>query len=104
MGLGLSLPPTPISARWLPAGKRLYVTFDQSLVDGVLDRTNWQYRYANRLYVPVVCGAVGNEVQMGAFSGMLNPGPNVVSYYPPPFDVTNLDLLPAPGFVDFPIP
>lgn len=56
------------------------------------------------MYPAVVpCTASGKVVtcQMGA--GVLDAGPDIVDYRPPPFDVVSSFGVPAAGFLDFPL-
>jgi hypothetical protein len=53
----------------------------------------------------VLAALESNErVRLTLAAPMLDPGPDVVSYDPPPFDVVSVGgLVPAPAFTDFPV-
>lgn len=78
--------------------------FDQALVPGVLDFANWSWRYNNVRFNATDAAALSNRVTVNGTAGAADPGANVCSFSPPPFDVTNAALTPAPAFADYPIP
>lgn len=80
------------------------MTFSCDLVSGPLDPTNWFARYGGYGLTPLAANAVGSEVVMTVLSGASNPGADIVSYSPPPFDVVAAYRpIPAVAFADFPL-
>lgn len=82
------------------------VTFCHNLVPGVIDPTNWSGRFAARLFtagsaVVTFAGVALINLVLGA----ADPGPDVVTFAPPPFDLLSdtARQIPAPAFTDFPI-
>lgn len=77
--------------------------FDQLLKPGSLDAANWSWRYGNLRFVPTAAVAIAARVTVDATAGPGDPGPDVCSYDPPPFDVRSLDDVAAVAFAAFPI-
>lgn len=75
------------------------------LLPGPLNPGNWFLRATNVNYAGgVPCTAGGPFVTCTMAAGLPFPGPDVVNYGPPPFDVVTLgDLEPADPFNDFPL-
>lgn len=94
-------PPIPIAASFVDPV--LTVQFDRQLQPGLLDEGNWVFRWANDLYFVLDATAVADTVVCNSVPDVLDPGPDVVSYSPPPFDVISLLGTPAAAFSDFPI-
>jgi hypothetical protein len=80
------------------------VTFDKPLVAGVLNAGNWFVRVGGNSYGITSAISLIPAVLLTLGAPVLNPGPNVVSYSPPPFDVLSSgSLVPAEAFSDFPV-
>ena len=82
------------------------VTFSHNLVPGLIDPTSWSGRFTDRLFtvdsaVVTAAGVALTNMLLGA----ANPGPDVVSWSPPPFDLLSdtARQVPAAAFADFPI-
>lgn len=101
------VPPLPTSAA-IFAGPpiRIHVVFDALLRRQSLNRANWTARILGRNFNVTTAGVSPDRtfIALPGTLGTPNPGPNVVSYAPPPSDVvgllTGLDVL---AFTDFPI-
>lgn len=79
------------------------VQFSTSLTLGPLDTGNWFVRVGNRSQTIFTAVASAPDlVLLTSIGSGPNPGPDVVSYSPPPFDVIGPPG-PAPAFSDFPI-
>jgi hypothetical protein len=93
--------PVPVNAMWESGTAEIAVLFDQPLMDGPLEASNWSYQ------PPELPTIVAAEVIEGNVLLTLNGPPaqvNSVSYSPPPFDVVGADGgEPAEGFSDFPV-
>jgi len=73
-------------------------------VPGVLEHENWFARINGRLYSFNAAVAAGSRVSLaGAVDTGPDPGPDVVHYMPPPFDVQTPAGGLAAAFNDFPI-
>lgn len=83
----------------------LDVEFDRRLRPGALDFNNWSLRANNtRRLGEFPCTAAGFHVTCFIGGGILQAGPDIVDYLPPPFDVDSLsDDAPAEAFADFPL-
>lgn len=82
------------------------ITFDQPLgPDPALDTDNWFVRLSNQAYRRDAAVAAGDAVVLTLGLAIPDPGPNVVSFSPPPFDVLAAapSFKPAPAFSDFPL-
>lgn len=80
------------------------MVFDRFLEDGALDPFNWQIRETAQLRTGAhPCTAAGKVVTCEMAAGILNLGPDIVNYSPPPFDVRSRHDLPAAGFINFPL-
>jgi hypothetical protein len=80
------------------------VDFNLALVAGPLDFGNWTFRLTNHRYLVTVATAAAAHIDCGgAIDTGADPGPDAISYFPPPFDVRT----PAGGladlFTDYPI-
>lgn len=99
-------PPVPIFATFAQTAKILTVTFDRRLTTAVLDGTNWDARVLGvHLSGPLGPGmTAAGSVVTGRLTGFLpDPGPDVCSFSPPPFDVLSDKGLPAAAFVNYPL-
>lgn len=83
----------------------MVINFDKDLVGvGALDLANWTVRWNNLVWTVSAALAVGNQVQLAGAAGAGNPGADVVSFAPPPFDVLTLENdRPVVAFTDFPL-
>jgi len=96
-----NLLPVPILATW--TSPKCTVTFSQALTPGPLDTGNWFVRVGGRSQTIFLAAAVApDKAELTSIGSGANPGPDVVSYSPPPFDVTG-PTGDAPAFSDFPI-
>lgn len=87
---------------------RVGVTFSENLTPGILNPANWSIRWLGFSAPPtgasVAAPGPGAVVQLVPGLGVPDPGPDAVTFTPPPFDVTALvDSAPAQGFVGFPL-
>jgi hypothetical protein len=100
-------PPVPIAAEYNTIFGQGLVTFSMPLNHAVVDGANWFVRTNNQEYAIHTAEAGIPLVDQVFIRGGLvgpNPGPNVVSFSPPPFDVTaGPRNVPAPAFADFPL-
>jgi hypothetical protein len=80
----------------------LTVTFDQAIVPGVLDASNWWWWKNNVLNAPLNAVASGSTVVLTNPGSSLSPHVAEVHYDPPPFDVRNQENYLADAFV-FPV-
>ena len=101
-GFEPAAPPLPVSASWNPLIRRLLVKFDQQLVPGAVNALNWVIFTPGQWFRGTASSAFGDSVSIAM--ALIGPwfGPSSVSFSPPPFDVLNLDYVPAAGFVGFP--
>lgn len=83
----------------------LAVTFDQPLAaDPALDAGNWSARADGDIRAGVSAATAGDQVVVVTSPAGPNPGPDVVTFTPPPFDVLSAaGGLPAAGFADYPL-
>ena len=78
--------------------------FDQPLVPGVVDHTNWALDFGEQVWSPTYAIATASYVTIVFEAGGPNGPFNVCSYHPPPFDVLSLATgTPAPAFSNFPV-
>ena len=97
-------PPVPDAACfWLiPAG--VLVHFDQPLLPGdTWNVANWFVRWNNQEWPVTKVTTLGAQVALDLGLAFLNLGADVVSYSPPPFDVTGLHDNPVEAFADYPL-
>lgn len=80
------------------------MTFDRPLIGGVSNKNNWFVRQ-NNFKQPVQAPPIiaGNQVTALTNFPVLDIGPDVVTFTPPPFDVVATNGLPAAAFADFPL-
>lgn len=72
----------------------------------MLDTANWTVIFGNFFQTVALANAalVGpNIVQLDLIPGGAAPGPDRVSFAPPPFDVVGTAGGPAPAFADYPL-
>lgn len=98
-GLG----PIPMRATIHLAGNQLRCDFDLPLTVGPLDAANWWWRYGDAAFVAETATAAGVRVTVNGTAEVEDPGPNVCSYRPPPFDVLGFCKGKAKAFELFPI-
>lgn len=79
------------------------VFFDQPLVGGSVDPTNWWFWKGFARRIGLTAHVIGNRVFGMSGPAGYDPKPDHVDYNPPPFDVMNLDLTPADAFADYPL-
>lgn len=102
--LPLEQPPVPISATFSVITGSIVVTFDKALTpDAALDTKLWSAR--KNSYVRTIANAVasGSTVTMATTQGAFQPGLDVVSYAPPPFDLLGLNGRPVEAFLNYPL-
>lgn len=73
------------------------------LVPGPIGAGNWYTRYNNLSQQCLFPTATGSTVTYSLGDVAQDPGPNVVSYSPPPFDVVAIAGPEAAGFADYPL-
>jgi len=94
-------PPVPVSAMWESGSTEIAVLFDQPLMDGPIEPTNWTFQPAS--FQTVVAAEVIDGNVLLTLSGS-PPAVESVSYSPPPFDVvSDATGEPAEGFSEFPV-
>jgi len=95
----------PVKAVYVLASSRVLVTFNHRLVTGGLNAANWTCRLGNRVTTWSLAAADAYTVTLiSPHVGGPDPGPNAVSFAPPPFDVVALkDGTQAPAFAYFPL-
>lgn len=104
-----SLPPRPkpLDALIYAFNSLVDVTFDIPLTLVILaNAANWTVNMTGDNY-PVLLASAGvagpNIVQLTLAASVPNPGPDVVSYDPPPYDVTGVLGQAALPFAGFPL-
>lgn len=102
-------PPVPVAAVWLPLPSVVRVVFNHRLLpDAALNTDNWFVRFNNfslNIVLARIAPATPFIVRLTISGQAINMGPDVVSFFPPPFDVISDTVVevPAPGFTDFPL-
>ena len=80
------------------------ISFNRVLNPQAIDSANWTFRANNNRRQAVGATVVGNEVLANSVMIGADPGPDVVDYSPPPFDVRGFpDLAEVFAFTDFPL-
>jgi len=99
------VPPSlvPVAAQVTASKRIVTVTFSLPLVPGPVAPANWYTRYNNLRQECLTPVAIGSTVTYPLGATIADPGPNVVSYSPPPFDVVAASGPVAPAFADFPL-
>lgn len=96
--------PKPISATYAGGAAQLIVTFDEPLIAApFLVAANWTIRLNGYLQQFGSGSASGDVVTINRTDNVVDPGPDVVSFTPPPFDVVGVSGVPAPAFLGFPV-
>lgn len=96
--------PVPVQAVWQALGPFCLIYFTCDITGEPLDAGNWFFRYGGFSYTVTAAVESSGRVRLSLSAPMLDAGPDVVSYAPPPFDVLSLGgLVPAPAFADFPV-
>jgi len=96
--------PVPIAARFNLIGPTVDVSFSTPLVANLSAAGSWFVRKNNQRWSVGSAAAGQSKVQLVLSGQVMNMGPNVVTYSPPPFDVLSLGgLVPAPAFVNYPL-
>lgn len=97
--------PVPISAIYDSLNDKLEVTFSEAIASSGYDVSPWFVRIGNNQRgVDSIEEVIGPTVTLQLSGSLANPGPNIVSYSPPPEDlVTDPGGDPVPGFTNFPI-
>ena len=103
LGLGLDLPPNPLSATLEFATGDWSVLFDKALQAGVLNEANWTFFASGSPFLGDSATAAGNVVSGASTIGIPGPGDDVANYAAAPADVLSLTGLPAAAFTDFPL-
>lgn len=103
LGLGLDLPPVPVAATLVFATGVWSCTFDQPLQPAVLDFGNWAMNATDTIFLPSSASSSGSVISGASAASIISPGPDVITYTPPPFDVLSVPGLPAVAFTDFPL-
>ena len=84
--------------------KILTLTFDHPLKTGTSAVGNWFVRAANNRRAPLAPLVIAGSTVSGELGNpLLNIGPDVVNYNPPPFDVVGMNGLQLEDFGDFPL-
>ncbi|MBA7673280.1 hypothetical protein ES703_81474 [subsurface metagenome] len=80
------------------------ITFTDLIAAGALNNNNWFVRHANAIHVVTGANVFEGTVVLSTVPGVADPGPDVVSFDPPPFDViSDRTGLAALAFADFPL-
>lgn len=102
-------PPIPLAAVWAVGTMTARVTFNHPLVPSpALNTDNWFLRFnnfsLNIVLVRIVAGTP-TVVRLTVSGQAINAGPDIVSFFPPPFDVVSNTAVQvaAPAFTDFPL-
>lgn len=99
------LGPSPTTAIWrggFPPLK-LDVFFTSPLRAGAYPAAPWAGRYANKALAISNAVHSDNRVRLTVALAAADPGPDVISYAPPPATVTSVPGAPAAPFANFPI-
>lgn len=94
-------PPIPILADFDPGTGDWTCTFNKPLQPATLDFANWTIRALGFLRTTTAASSSGSVVSGTSVLGAADPGPDVISFTPPPFDVLDLEDRPAAAFVGF---
>lgn len=104
--MGLEVAPAPVAAHVF-GGMQCRVHFDLPLSLGALDVSNWFVRWGGSRRAIASADAMSfnglEGVRLAFGLPFPEPGPDVVSYSPPPFDLKGLTDVPVAAFADFPI-
>ncbi len=97
------MPPGPLAAQFSAGSGVLVLTFDSALMPAMLARSNWFLRIYDQAYLILSAEAAMDSVILTGIPGMVDPGANIVSYSPPPFDVLSWQGEAAEAFSDLPV-
>jgi len=97
-------PPVPLLAGVFAGPLTCQVTFDQALVPGPIQSSNWSIRYNNLMYTVLGANVVGSIAHLPMIAGAPGFGANYVTYTAAlaPRLVGLVGLLDAAPFVQFP--
>ncbi|MCL7965752.1 MAG: hypothetical protein M8857_01450 [marine benthic group bacterium] len=78
----------------------MVLTFDQALVPGATNVSNWSIRYQNQMYAVSSAIASGSQVDLVLTAPGPGFGPNYITYTAAalPRVIGNINLLDAPAF------
>jgi len=94
----------PVLATYSIPPERVKITMSGPVVPGAPHRANWYVRYSNNSRIIDAVSADGSVVTISLGFGSADPGPNVVSYSPPPHDLVSLyGGEPVAAWADWPI-
>lgn len=97
-------PPLPLAAHLGTPPIDVIVIFDRPLATvPILNIANWAVRLAGVAQFVNAAAAAGYCVSLATTPGFPDPGPDVVSYSPPPFDVVGAHTVPVAAFTALPI-
>lgn len=103
-------PPVPIAAEFIVLFTQVIVDFSHPLLPDLGgEPASWFIRWmgVERRATTVIIGGgpLDNQVTISTAVVGANPGDDVVSFGPPPFDVISdtTKQIPAPAFTDFPL-
>ncbi|MBA7570165.1 hypothetical protein ES708_11912 [subsurface metagenome] len=93
-----------MAAIWEPLPAKAIVYFTVPIKSADLSVGNWFVRHGGMEWAVTPAIASAGHVRLTLGGPMANPGADVVSFSPPPFDVVSIGgLVPAPAFADFPL-
>ncbi len=96
--------PVPVSANFDISLQRVAITFDSEIVTQTFDASVWPIRAVNVTRIPTgISRPVPTVILLNTTAGPPNPGPNVVSYAPPPVGLKTPGGSPVGSFTDFPL-
>jgi hypothetical protein len=97
-------PPRPVTAGTIGYASPLNIGWTIPVADGVgLDTANWFIRLNNKAPTVLSVSNVSGFTMITFAGGLASPGPDTVSYRPPPYDIATADGTLAPAFEGFPI-
>ena len=100
------VPPLPISVTsvFLFPSLTVFVQFDHLLTGLALSTAPWSIRFLDRVWDVISVRVSDDTLRLGTTRGIFSPGPDTVTFAPPPADVIALLTgIPAAGF-SLPIP
>lgn len=97
--------PVPISAEYIPGDDQIAIDFSENVSSLDDDASLWTARIGGfDRGVDNIADVSGVRVLLQLSGSVADPGPNVVSYAPPPFDIVSFPGgTPAPAFANFPV-
>jgi hypothetical protein len=97
-------PPVPTSATWAGGSAPVYVFFDRALgTNPTCDTGNWFLRLGGFAQTVTGVNMAPVAVAIARTNGPANPGPDIVSYSPPPDDIVGGDGTPVAAFSNLPV-